>query len=82
MPRFREGLAELPAFYERILEQAFGVSEGVWLGTPLNLNLERESGARERRMAGDLASAFGVVRMAGLRLPISRLWHQPCQIAG
>ena len=39
MPRFREGLAELQAFYERILEQAFGASEGVWLGTPFNLNL-------------------------------------------
>ena len=65
MPRFREGLAELQAFYERILEQAFGASEGVWLGTPFNLNLERESGARERRMAGDLASAFGVVGREG-----------------
>ena len=50
MPRFREGLGELQAFYERILEQTFGVSEGVWLGTPFNLNLERESGDLERRM--------------------------------
>ena len=46
-------------------EQAFGASEGVWLGTPFNLNLERESGALERRMAGDLASAFGVVGREG-----------------
>jgi pimeloyl-ACP methyl ester carboxylesterase len=51
MPRFREGLAELQAFYERVLEQTFGVSEGIWLGTPFNLNLERESGDLERRMA-------------------------------
>jgi non-heme chloroperoxidase len=51
MPRFREGLAELQAFYERILEQTFGVSEGIWLGTPFNLNLERKSGDLERRMA-------------------------------
>ena len=51
MPRFREGLGELQAFYERILEQTFGVSEGIWLGTPVNLNLERESGELERRMA-------------------------------
>ena len=43
MPRFREGLAELQAFYERILEQAFGASEGVWPGTPFNLNLERRA---------------------------------------
>jgi non-heme chloroperoxidase len=51
MPRFREGLGELQVFYERILEQTFGVSEGVWLGTPFNFNLERESGDLERRMA-------------------------------
>jgi pimeloyl-ACP methyl ester carboxylesterase len=51
MPRFREGLGELQAFYERVLEQTFGVSEGIWLGTPFNLNLERESGDLERRMA-------------------------------
>ena len=51
MPRFREGLGEIQAFYERILEQTFGVSEGIWLGTPFNLNLERESGDLERRMA-------------------------------
>ena len=50
-------------------EQAFGASEGVWLGTPFNLNLERESGARERRMAGDLASAFGVVGREGWLAP-------------
>ena len=50
MPRFREGLGEIQAFYERILEQTFGVSEGIWLGTPFNLNLERESGELERRM--------------------------------
>jgi non-heme chloroperoxidase len=50
MPRFREGLGEIQAFYERILEQTFGVSEGIWLGTPFNLNLERQSGELERRM--------------------------------
>jgi hypothetical protein len=50
-------------------EQAFGASEGVWLGTPFNLNLERESGALERRMAGDLASAFGVVGREGWLAP-------------
>jgi pimeloyl-ACP methyl ester carboxylesterase len=50
MPRFREGLGEIQAFYERILEQTFGVAEGVWIGTPFNLNLERESAELERRM--------------------------------
>jgi len=50
VPRFREGVGELQAVYERLMEQTFGVSEGVWLGTPFNLNLERESGELERRM--------------------------------
>lgn len=50
MPRFREGLGEIKVFYERILEQTFGVSKGIWLGTPFNLNRERESGELERRM--------------------------------
>ena len=50
MPRFRDGLGDIKAFYERILEQTFGVAEGVWIGTPHNLNLERESGELERRM--------------------------------
>jgi non-heme chloroperoxidase len=50
VPRFREGVGELQATYERLMEQTFGVSEGIWLGTPFNLNLERESGELERRM--------------------------------
>ena len=50
VPRFREGVGELQATYERLIEQTFDVSEGIWLGTPFNLNLERESGELERRM--------------------------------
>lgn len=50
VPRFREGLAGSQALFERILEQTFGVAEGVWIGTPFNLNLERESHELERRM--------------------------------
>jgi non-heme chloroperoxidase len=50
MPRFREGIGELEAFYERLLEQTFGVAEGIWLGTPFNLNLEWESSELQRRM--------------------------------
>jgi non-heme chloroperoxidase len=49
-PQFREGLGELQAFFERIVEQTFGVAEGVWIGTPVNLNRERESGELGRRM--------------------------------
>ena len=44
------GLEEIEALFERILEQTFGVSEGIWIGTPVNLTRERESGELERRM--------------------------------
>jgi non-heme chloroperoxidase len=50
VPKFREGLGRLQAFFERIIEQTFGVPEGSWIGTPTNLNRERESGELERRM--------------------------------
>jgi len=50
VPRFREGLGEVQALFERILGQTFGVSEGIWIGTPLNLTRERESGELQRRM--------------------------------
>ena len=49
--RFREGVGETAALFEQILEQTFGVSEGIWIGTPVNLTRERESGELERRMA-------------------------------
>jgi non-heme chloroperoxidase len=51
MPVFREGLHEIQTFYERILEETFNVAEGIWLGTPFNLNLERESGELARHMS-------------------------------
>jgi pimeloyl-ACP methyl ester carboxylesterase len=50
VPLFREGLGETKIFFERILERTFGVAEGIWIGTPFNLNLERESRELERRM--------------------------------
>ena len=50
VPRFRAGLEQIEALFERILEQTFGVSEGIWIGTPVNLTHERESGELERRM--------------------------------
>lgn len=42
IPSMREGLATAQALFERILDQTTNVSEGVWLGTPYNLNLEYE----------------------------------------
>jgi non-heme chloroperoxidase len=50
VPRFRDGLGEIPTFFERILEKTYGVAEGIWIGTPYNLNRERESRELERRM--------------------------------
>ena len=50
VPRFREGLKDIQALFDRIIEQTFGVSEGIWLGTPINLTRERESREFERRM--------------------------------
>ncbi len=41
-PRFRETIAGVHELFERIVDQTFGVSEGVWIGTPYNLNLEHE----------------------------------------
>jgi len=49
-PRFRDGLGEIKAFYERIVDKTFGVAEGIWIGTPVNLNRERESGELALRM--------------------------------
>ena len=50
MPKFRQGLEDVQALFDRILEQTFSVSEGIWIGTPVNLTHERESGELERRM--------------------------------
>src|SRR4051794_6478898 len=50
VPRFREGVGQIKPLFERILEQTFGVSEGIWIGTPVNLTRERETRELERRM--------------------------------
>ena len=50
VPRFREGLEEIQSLFERIIDQTFGVSEGIWIGTPVNLTRERESRVLEHRM--------------------------------
>jgi pimeloyl-ACP methyl ester carboxylesterase len=51
VPQFRAGLGEVQAFFEKIVAQTFGVSEGIWIGTPFNLNLEKESRELEPRMS-------------------------------
>jgi non-heme chloroperoxidase len=51
IPRFRAGLGEIQTLFDRIIEQTFGVSEGIWIGTPVNLTREKESRELERRMS-------------------------------
>ncbi|MBR0690064.1 alpha/beta hydrolase [Bradyrhizobium manausense] len=50
IPRFRDGVGEIQVLFDRIIEQTFAVSEGIWIGTPVNLTRERESRELERRM--------------------------------
>lgn len=51
MPKFREGIGEAQKLFDRIIDQTFAVSEGIWFGTPKNLTLEHESRELERRMS-------------------------------
>jgi hypothetical protein len=44
----------LNVFYERVLEETFGVSEGICLGTPFDLNLGQASSEPMRWMAPGL----------------------------
>ncbi len=62
MPLFRAEAAVSRARFERILEQTFGVSAGIWLGTPYNLNLEyerRELAARMHEIAHEHLVLWG-----------------------
>jgi non-heme chloroperoxidase len=49
-PCFREGVGEIQALFDRIIEQTFSVSEGIWIGTPVNLTRERASEELAHRM--------------------------------
>ncbi len=42
VPQFRKDFAACQALFEKIIDQNCHVAEGVWLGTPYNLNLEYE----------------------------------------
>ena len=53
MPKFRDGMDHLQAMFEKVIDQTFTAGHGIWLGTPLNLNKERETGELAARM-GDL----------------------------
>jgi pimeloyl-ACP methyl ester carboxylesterase len=51
VPQYRDNLAETHGFFERLLEETSSVSEGIWLGTPHNLNLEKQRQELAPRMA-------------------------------
>jgi len=53
-PGFRDAAATSRALFERVLEQTCAVSEGIWLGTPHNLNLEYE----RRELASHMQEIF------------------------
>lgn len=42
VPKFREGPSASQALFRKVVDQTFSLSEGVWLGTPYNINLEYE----------------------------------------
>ncbi len=50
MPKFSTPFRDLQTMFERIVDQTYSVAEGIWLGTPHQLNLERERGALAARM--------------------------------
>jgi len=51
MPTFKKGAAELQAFFDRIIDQTYSVAEGIWFGTPHNLNIEYTSRELAERMS-------------------------------
>jgi non-heme chloroperoxidase len=50
VPIFRDTYKVSQAFFDRLIAQTKDVSEGVWVGTPFNLNLEYERRELEARM--------------------------------
>jgi homoserine O-acetyltransferase len=60
MPAFAEGVSRSRDLFEKIVEQAYSVAEGVWIGTPHNLNLEFGSATLVPRM-GEIANEHLVI---------------------
>ncbi|WP_207540401.1 alpha/beta fold hydrolase [Sabulicella rubraurantiaca] len=50
VPQLRAGAGPTAAMFERVVRGAFGVAEGVWLGTPRHLTEERRAGCLSTRM--------------------------------
>ncbi len=50
VPRLLAAAAASGKLFEKLIDQTFTVSEGIWIGTPHNLTREHESGELKRRM--------------------------------
>ncbi len=50
MPKFRDGIDHLQAMFEKVIDQTFTAGHGIWLGTPLNLTKEAETGELAAQM--------------------------------
>lgn len=50
MPHFRDGVGHLQSLFDKVIDQTWTVGEGIWLGTPLNLTAEHDSGEVAKRM--------------------------------
>lgn len=50
LPIFRRGIDEAQKLFDQIIDQTFAVSDGIWIGTPVNLTKEAESGELAARM--------------------------------
>ncbi|WP_334175497.1 alpha/beta hydrolase [Pseudoxanthobacter sp.] len=57
---FRADAADAAALFERIVDQTFAVSDGIWFGTPYGLTAEYELGELKARM-GEIAHPHLVV---------------------
>ena len=63
------GLTRVQALFERIVQQTFSVGEGIWIGTPLNLNAGKGEQRARAPHARDQASASGAVGRTGRLIP-------------
>lgn len=60
MPSFLDPGSERARLYDRIIDQTFGVSDGIWLGTPFHLNRAAQAGGLVARM-GELTAEHLIV---------------------
>ncbi|WP_138466255.1 alpha/beta fold hydrolase [Poseidonocella sp. HB161398] len=89
MPKFRDGIDHLQSMFEKVIDQTFTAGHGIWLGTPLNLTKEAESGELAAQMDKLVHETLivwgqqdGIIQQADMRamaeaLPDARLVEVP-----